>query len=189
MRTTTVPGTARSSPGCSPRGRSHGAGLAGVAPAARILPVRVTADENHVDVPAESPSGIRAAVDSGATVVTVAVRDVRRSGRPCVARSRTRAARDVLVVASTDRSDLSSGGAVYPAALPGVVAVASVGSDGRPVATDAQAKAPSPSLAAPGEDLLSVAPHGAGTSPRRAAGWPWPSWPARRRWCATTGPG
>jgi membrane-anchored mycosin MYCP len=65
-------------------------------------------------------------------------------------------------VASTDAPGLSAGGPVYPAALPGVVAVASVGSDGRVAGPTGGRAALVPALAAPGSNLLSVAPHGSG---------------------------
>ncbi len=134
-----------------------GRGFAGVAPAVRILPVRVTADENDVTV-GPIAAGIRTAVDSGASVVTVAfgMSSAPRALRSAVAYAR---ARDVLVVATTDSSDLVSGGQVYPAALPGVLAVGSIGSDGKPNSTQTNTR---PALVAPGEDLVSVAPHGGG---------------------------
>lgn len=137
-----------------------GSGLTGIAPAARVLPIRVTTDQNQIDA-AKLASGIRAAVDAGARVVTVAVGTTADTPalRRAVAYANTH---DALIVASTDAPGMSAGGPVYPAALPGVVAVASVGSDGRVAgATGAKAGLP-PTLAAPGSNLLSVAPHGSG---------------------------
>jgi hypothetical protein len=70
------------------------------------------------------------------------------------------AARDVLVIAATDAVGLSSNGPVYPAALPGVVAVSSIQYDGKPAASGGTQTAPA--VAAPGVRLLSVAPLGKG---------------------------
>ncbi|MGH3376973.1 MAG: type VII secretion-associated serine protease mycosin [Actinoallomurus sp.] len=136
-----------------------GSGLVGIAPAARILPIRVTASEDDLD-PGRLAAGIRAAVDGGARVVAVTARlpSAPSALRAAVAHA---AARDVVVVASTDASDMSSSaGPVYPAALPGVVAVASRGSDGKPA--DLSPSGAAPTLSAPGSDLVSVAPHGKG---------------------------
>ncbi|MDN3358635.1 type VII secretion-associated serine protease mycosin [Actinomadura sp. DC4] len=133
-----------------------GSGFAGIAPAARILPIRVATDQNQVD-PAKLASGIRVAVDAGARVVTVAVGTTADTAalRRAVAYA---GSHDALVVASTDAAGLSSDGPVYPAALPGVVAVASVG----PNAKVATKPGLAPALAAPGSNLLSIAPRGSG---------------------------
>jgi membrane-anchored mycosin MYCP len=135
-----------------------GSGFAGIAPGARVLPVRVNTDESQVD-PASLSAGIRAAVDDGAQVITVAEGT---SSAPAALRAAVAyaATHDVLVVASADQPDSSRGGPVYPAALPGVMAVGSIQSSGKPVALT-PASSP-PALASPGSDLVSVAPVGAG---------------------------
>ncbi len=137
---------------------SSGSGLVGVAPAARVLPVRVTLDEKQVD-PARVATGIRAAVDGGATVVAVGVGT---DAAPAALRAAVRyaASHDVLVVATTEAGGSMTGGAVYPAALPGVVAVASIDSSGQSGASFGGTTVPA--LAAPGADIVSVAPHGNG---------------------------
>jgi membrane-anchored mycosin MYCP len=138
-----------------------GSGLAGIAPSARILPIRVTTDQNQIDA-AKLASGIRAAVDAGARVVTVAVGTT--TDLPAMRRAVAYAnSRDVLIVASTDAPGISAGGPVYPAALPGVVAVASIGADGKAAdSTATGGSATPPTVAAPGSSLLSVAPQGSG---------------------------
>ncbi|MBT0770193.1 S8 family serine peptidase [Kineosporia sp. J2-2] len=134
-------------------------GLAGVAPAARILPVRVTDDQDDVDA-AMLARGIRAAVDGGAGVVavTVSAGSGTKALRAAVAYAKKH---DVVLVASTDRpSTLTSDSTVaYPAALPGVLAVASVSAEG---SVSNAAGSGRPLLAAPGENLISVAPKGSG---------------------------
>jgi membrane-anchored mycosin MYCP len=135
-----------------------GSGFAGIAPAARVLPIRVTTDQNQIDA-AKLASGIRAAVDGGARVVAVAVGTTADTPalRGAVAYA---GSHDVLIVASADATASLGGGPVYPAALPGVVAVASIGS----VSTTAPGARAGvgPALAAPGSNLLSVAPQGTG---------------------------
>ncbi|MDN3357656.1 S8 family serine peptidase [Actinomadura sp. DC4] len=137
-----------------------GRGLVGIAPAARVLPIRVSPDEKQVDA-GRLAAGIRAAVDGGARVVAVAVGVA--TAPPALRAAVTHAHdRDVVVVASTDAPDAissDSGGSVFPADLPGVIAVASIQSDGRPASSGAGA---SPAIAAPGAGLVSVAPQGNG---------------------------
>jgi hypothetical protein len=134
-----------------------GRGFAGIAPAARVLPIRAATDENQVTSGALA-AGIRAAVDGGATVVAVALgaADDPPALRAAVAYA---AAHDVLIVAAAD-AGAGSDGPVYPAALPGVVSVASVGPDGNTSTVSGPAEPPT--LAAPGENLLSIAPRGDG---------------------------
>ncbi|MEV0406056.1 S8 family serine peptidase [Actinoallomurus sp. NPDC050550] len=135
-----------------------GSAFAGIAPGVQVLPVRVTTDASNVDAGVLA-AGIRAAVDGGAQVVAVALgaTDCPPALRGAVAYAVNH---NVLVVASTEGANLSSGGPVYPAALPGVLAVASFGPDGK--ATDVSGTAARPTLAAPGANLVSIAPHGGG---------------------------
>lgn len=134
-----------------------GRGLVGVAPGTRVLPIRVTSGQETVEAGALA-KGIRAAVDGGVRVVAVALSTPNGSSalRAAVAYA---AAHDVLVVAAADPAGSSSGGTAYPAALPGVVAVAPI-KDGDTAAGEVPA-AP-PTLAAPGTNLVSVAPRGDG---------------------------
>lgn len=136
-----------------------GRGLVGIAPGALVLPIRVAADEQQVD-PGKLATGIRAAVDGGARVVAVALGSA--TAPPALRAAVTYAnTHDVVVVASTDAPGLSSSdGAVFPADLPGVLAVASIQSDGKPTALGGSGGRPA--LAAPGSGLLSVAPQGNG---------------------------
>lgn len=106
-----------------------GVGFHGVAPGARILPVRIT-DREFADSgeatpidPAALARGIRYAADQGAKVVNLSL-----SGygdfptvRDAVAYARSR---DALVVAAVGNRD--GGGASYPAAYEGVLGVGAV---------------------------------------------------------------
>jgi len=148
---------------------SPGRGLAGVAPDVRVLPIRVTDNPDDVD-PARLAAGIQAAVDSSARVIAV---PVSTSTAPPALRTAVANAvqRDVLVVAAAETPAGVTGGTAagptarnptaYPAALPGVLAVAPIGPDGKP-GTDTPA-ATQPSLAAPGSNLTSIATAGPGT--------------------------
>jgi hypothetical protein len=145
-----------------------GHGLVGIAPGARVLPIRVAADEQRDVDPGKLATGIRTAVDGGARVIAVALGSP--TAPPALRAAVTYAdAHDVVVVASTDTTGLtSSGGPVYPAGLPGVVAVASIRSDGRPASSGGSGGRPA--LAAPGAGLLSVAPEGDGNVTASAGG-------------------
>ncbi len=143
-----------------------GTGLAGVAPAARVLPIRVTDNPDQVN-PAMLAAGIRAAVDASAQVVAVPVSTPTDSAavRAAVVYAQRR---DVLVVAAAETAAADPTGGpnagpsapAYPAALPGVLAVAPIGPDGTPT-TDTSV-ASRPALAAPGDNLTSIAPRGPG---------------------------
>ncbi|GAB3451632.1 S8 family serine peptidase [Actinophytocola sediminis] len=134
--------------------------LTGMAPGARVFPVRVTDDPtkiiDHAAFARDIASGIRAAVDAGAGVVAVGL--VATLGVPELTSAVAYAAdRDVLVVASAWVS--KNGQLAFPARLPGVLAVAPVGQDG-PVRDPVYGAAPA--LAAPAQDLVSIAPRGTG---------------------------
>lgn len=133
-----------------------GSPFSGVAPGARLLPVRVADDPARVD-PAKVAAGIRAAVDGGARVVAVGV-VVGVETPELRAAVEYAAAEDVLVVASAAVRE--AGRRAYPAALPGVVGVAPVGPDG-PVG-DAESLGAAPLVAAPAAQLVGIAPEGRG---------------------------
>jgi type VII secretion-associated serine protease mycosin len=98
-------------------------GVVGLAPKAKILPVRVLDEENRYDDALIVARGVRWAVDNGAQVVNLSLGGVGKS--PALAAALDYAfARDVVVVACTGNISASSGSDVwYPAREPGVVAV------------------------------------------------------------------
>jgi type VII secretion-associated serine protease mycosin len=102
-----------------------GAGVAGIAPAAKILPVRVLDKENKYDDAAVVATGLRWAVDHGAKVVNLSLGGGARSDALAGALDYA-AAHDVVVVACT--GNVTTGANYtevwYPAREPGVVAVA-----------------------------------------------------------------
>lgn len=99
-------------------------GVVGLAPDARILPVRVLDDENRYDDAMIVAKGVRWAVDHGARVINLSLGGSGTS--PALAAALDYAfARDVVVVACTGNLATSSSPKVwYPAREPGVIAVA-----------------------------------------------------------------
>ncbi len=131
--------------------------FAGVAPDARILPIRV-ADEGSDVHPDLLAKGIQAAVQGGATVIAVVA--TAPFGSPALRQAVALAdERGAIVVASAATMRGQQGDVAYPAALPGVVSVIGIGQDGRPAATGTASR---PTLAAPGANLVSVPPAGDG---------------------------
>jgi type VII secretion-associated serine protease mycosin len=100
-------------------------GVAGIAPGAKILPVRVLDKLNKYDDPAVIATGMRWAVDHGATVLNLSLGGALRSDAIAEALGYA-AAHDVVVVACTGNvaTDPSIHEVWYPAREPGVVAVA-----------------------------------------------------------------
>lgn len=151
-RGTFIAGLIAARPGAAP--------FAGIAPGMQVFPVRVTDDPpkiiDHAGLARAIASGIRASIDAGARVVAVglvATLDVPEL-RDAVAEA---ARRDVLIVASA--SVPRKGQLAFPARLPGVVAVAPLGRSG-PLSDPVYGA--DPALAAPAEDLVGIAPRGAG---------------------------
>lgn len=134
---------------------ARGTGFAGIAPAARILPVLV-GDGSTVE-PAVLAGAITRAVAAGARVVLVSAKPSRddRALRAAVAAA-VRA--DAVVVAGADGA--SGGELSYPAAYPEVLAVAGVGPAGTGSSTGGGGGAPPAGqrvdLVAPADQLVSL---------------------------------
>jgi type VII secretion-associated serine protease mycosin len=99
-------------------------GVVGLAPDAKILPVRVLDDENRYDDAMIVAKGVRWAVDNGARVINLSLGGSGDS--PALAAALDYAfAKDVVVVACTGNLATSTSPKVwYPAREPGVIAVA-----------------------------------------------------------------
>jgi membrane-anchored mycosin MYCP len=135
-----------------------GAGFHGLAPDARILPVRQSTD--GLDGTALGlAAGIRWAVDAGAAVINVSAAAFYPSAALKAAVDYA-AGKDVLVVAAASNEARNGDPRAYPAAYPSVVAVAAV--DYRGVRADFSATGDHLSVAAPGQDVVSIGPGGAG---------------------------
>ena len=148
------------------------AGIAGLAPAAKILPVRVLDRDNKYDDAAVVADGLRWAVDRGARVVNLSLGGIGRSQALAAAISYA-TAHDVVVIACTGNVTPGAGGSEvwYPAREPGVVAVAGLawsggsgsggagGSDGQTL-WHGSLTGPQTVLSAPAVDLQGARPGG-----------------------------
>ena len=133
-----------------------GIGFTGVAPDARILPIRATS--NMAGDPELFAQGIRAAVDAGAKIINVSASTT--TPYPALVDAVAYAeSHDVLVIASAG-GDANSDAPVYPAALPTVLAVTAVDRNGDPGSFSRPASYIG--LAAPGVEVTSIGPGGPG---------------------------
>lgn len=140
----------------------------GVAPGARLLSIRQTEQDPGMAQPRGDTNGmaraIEDAVDLGAKVINISATtpDDVPALREAVGYA---IGHDVLIVAAAGNG--SQGGspgtaprAYYPAAYPGVLAVAATGPDGRRIASSHEGSYVG--VAAPGEDIVSTGPNGPG---------------------------
>lgn len=131
----------------------NGYGVAGVAPRARLLPIKV-AKEGGSSL-WETAKGIRLAISRGARVINVSL-GFRQPSRLLEDAVDEAISRDVVVVAASGNDALVGNPASYPASIDGVVAVAAV--------TPARQRADFSvfnshvTIAAPGVDILSTVP-------------------------------
>jgi membrane-anchored mycosin MYCP len=138
---------------------SNGIGFAGVAPAARVLPIRVIAQRGlgnaNSTTPAALAKGINTAIDAGAQVIDVAVPTYTDDAalRAAVQRALSR---QVLVVAAVgDLGGLNGGNPTpYPAAYNGVLGVGAVNETGARL--DSSQYGDYVDLVAPGENILTL---------------------------------
>jgi type VII secretion-associated serine protease mycosin len=106
-------------------------GVVGIAPKAKILPVRVLDDRNRYDDAIIVAKGVRWAVDHGARVINLSLGGNGSSSTLAAALDYA-FAKDVVVVACTGNQSNTGDdyGVWYPAREPGVVAVAGMDRDG-----------------------------------------------------------
>lgn len=130
-----------------------GNGAFGLAPGARILPIRMPAkgDENGFAGPSYLGKAIRYAADSGAQVINIS------AGTTITAPQLTAAVKYALdhgslVFAAVGNSGDKGNPVEYPAATPGVVGVAAVGKNLR--RTSWSQYGPQVDVSAPGEDMV-----------------------------------
>lgn len=107
-------------------GRQSGLfGFTGVAPEAKILPIRVAGDANRAATSVQLANAIRTAVAAGARIVNISV-GVPDDSAELRSAVRNALAGDVLIVAAVGAGPDRS----YPAALPGVLAVGAIDAKG-----------------------------------------------------------
>ncbi|MFI8852786.1 type VII secretion-associated serine protease mycosin [Streptomyces sp. NPDC053499] len=151
-------------------GHGHGEGgkdgVLGIAPEARILPVRVLLEEKDPDrakARAQRKSaladGIRWAADHGADVINLSLGDDSDSAHPDAredAAVRYALRKGAVVVASAGNGGENGDHVSYPAAYPGVIAVAAVDRKGARAAFSTRRWYAT--VAAPGKDILIADP-------------------------------
>ncbi|MGP4017773.1 type VII secretion-associated serine protease mycosin [Saccharopolyspora sp. 5N708] len=135
-----------------------GLGFAGIAPEARILPVRYTQSRTGGTAPAMADA-IREAVDGGARIINVSASSPYPNDELRTAVDYAHA-RDVLIVAAAANSEQRGNPITYPASYPGVLAVGAVDMTG--ARADFSQTGSFVSLVAPGVDVISVGPGGPG---------------------------
>ncbi|MFI8085074.1 type VII secretion-associated serine protease mycosin [Kitasatospora sp. NPDC086009] len=148
-------------------GVGHGsqAGIEGLAPKSKILPIKVRSDGESPELQqSDIALAIRFAADHGAKVINMSVGFARLDSQ---ARSAVdyAASKDVVLVAATGNSGDKGTPVEYPAAFPGVVAVAAVDEQGK--VWEKSTFGPETTLAAPGVEVYhatakSVSAYGVG---------------------------
>ncbi|MER5351574.1 type VII secretion-associated serine protease mycosin [Kitasatospora sp. NPDC002551] len=132
-------------------GHGTGAGIVGLAPKAKILPIRIDLTQESPSDQSDIARAIRYAVDHGAKVVNMSI------GGPSGADPDERAAvkyamdKDVVLVASTGNDGDKGASVDYPAAFPGVVAVGAVDRNG--LIWSKSSSGPETTLVAPGAEI------------------------------------
>lgn len=140
------------------------AGVVGIAPKAKILPVRVLDEDNRYDDALIVAKGVRWAVDNGAKVINMSLGGSGSS--PTLAAAIDYAfAKDVVVVActgnatGTSTTKTSNYGVWYPAREPGVIAVGGTERDGEGLWTGS-IRGKETVVTAPATDLVGARPDG-----------------------------
>jgi type VII secretion-associated serine protease mycosin len=136
-------------------GPDRGDGVVGLAPDARVFPVRVSTGEEDQPTGGQLADGIRAAVAAGADVINISLSSDESEPDQRAIEAARRA--DVVVVAAAgNRPDVE--GVTFPAALPTVVAVGGVDRDGE--LAGFSVTGPEIALTAPGDGIVSTGPGG-----------------------------
>lgn len=151
-------------------GHGSGDGVLGIAPAAEILPVRVSGSTGF-SYATRTAKGIRWAVDNGAKVINVS------QGNPAPEPELQQAVRyaqerDAIVVASAGNPHQGDSSVGYPARYEGVLAASGVNRSGR-FASRYSVQGPRVTLSAPGVEIVSAGTDGQyriGTGTSGAAG-------------------
>ncbi|GHG70497.1 type VII secretion-associated serine protease mycosin [Streptomyces griseocarneus] len=144
-------------------GKSNGGtGAYGLAPGAKILPLRVLSDaapRTRVSPETALASAIRFAADSDAKIINLSMAHVYEGPREAVAVDYA-LSKGKLVFAGVGNWGHEDNRVVYPAAHPGVVGVAAV--DQSIKATEISERGPQVDLAAPGDNIVATCKGGTG---------------------------
>lgn len=133
----------------------HGHGIVGLAPAAKILPVRVTTGSEVT--PPVLAQGITWAADHGAKIINVSMGEP--DPDPLLKQAVAYAmSKDAVVVASAGNDGQSGDPVLYPAGFPGVVSVS--GTDENHAFWTTSESGPDITVAAPASDIASASDTG-----------------------------
>jgi type VII secretion-associated serine protease mycosin len=143
-----------------------GVGAFGLAPGVKILPIRMpkagaasSQAEGNKRFNQVAPKAIRYAADAGAKVINISL--ARTAGSPQLTEAVSYALdKGSLIFAGVGNDGDEANQVMYPAATPGVVAVAAVGRDLH--RTDESQHGPQVDIAAPGEDMVAACKGGTG---------------------------
>ncbi|MFI5616926.1 type VII secretion-associated serine protease mycosin [Streptomyces sp. NPDC051567] len=129
-----------------------GDGAFGLAPGAKILPIRTPHEEGREGNTPTWVAAIRYAADSDAKIINFSM--ARRGEDPGLRDAVKYAlSKGKLIFAGVGNTGFGENPVLYPAATPGVVGVGAIGRDAK--ATDESQKGPQVDLSAPGVDILS----------------------------------
>jgi type VII secretion-associated serine protease mycosin len=137
--------------------KQPGVGLAGVAPAVRVFPVR-QANNSSDGTALGMAQGIVAAAEAGAKVINISASSFFPTAQLQAAVDYA-AAKDVLIVTAASNEAKEGNPKAYPAAYPQVVAVGAIGPDGRPAEFSSSGPV---AVAAPGLEIVGLSRTGRG---------------------------
>jgi type VII secretion-associated serine protease mycosin len=134
-------------------------GVLGLAPDAKVLPVRVLNEENRYTDPAVVAKGVRWAVDHGARVLNLSLGGI--SASPALTNALEYAfANDVVVIACTGNLTALDTDVWFPARAPGVVAVTGLDPGHEGALWPGALTGPATVLSAPATSLVGARPGG-----------------------------
>ncbi len=131
-----------------------GVSFAGVAPAARVLSIKITNSDSFPG--ALAAQAIRAAVAAGAQVINLSLATTVSTPELASAVAFAQSSNVVVVAAAGNDSSSSGSGPFFPAAYPGVLSVGAVGADGS-LASFSDTRTPV-SVTAPGVGVTAAYP-------------------------------
>ncbi|MGC5386238.1 type VII secretion-associated serine protease mycosin [Micromonospora chalcea] len=134
---------------------ANGTGVVGVAPDARILPIRTPSGDKGADA-GNSATGIRMAVDGGARVLNLSYGHAGAVDEGEEAAIRYALERDVVVVAAAGNVRKLGPDIASPAKIPGVIAVTGTTRGGG--FWPGSAQGPEAVVAAPGDEVYNIGP-------------------------------
>jgi type VII secretion-associated serine protease mycosin len=137
--------------------------ILGVAPMAKVLPVRIAQTSDGSFQPSDVYDGVRWAIDHGAKVVNMSLGGERSTDAPWKKQLVDYATKkNVVLIAAAGNTGQGDKRVAEPASIPGVVAVSGTTRDG--TFWDGSAKGPEVVVSAPAEDLPMAVPRSVSSS-------------------------